>query len=115
MIDPKLPYAYLTTTGRKTRKPRRIEIWFGAKRKDARTIYMISLEGERSHWVRNAYAAPNVKIEIGRKTLRAVARRGSAQEQAPVRKLMRAKYQDSDYDIEQWAKKGLLMAFDIIR
>ena len=115
MIDTKLDYAYLTTKGRVTNKARRIEIWFGAKRRDSRTLYMIAAGGEESHWVQNALANPEVKIRIGKETLRAVVRRVSKLEQKPARQLMRAKYGESDYFDEDWARKGLLMAFDLLR
>lgn len=115
MIDTKLDYAYLTTKGRVTGKARRIEIWFGAKRKDSRTLYMIAAKGEGSHWVQNALANPEVKIRIGKETLRAVARRASKPEQKPARQLMRAKYGDSEYFEEEWARRGVVMAFDVTR
>lgn len=115
MIATKLDYAYLTTKGRVTNKVRRIEIWFGAKRKDSRTLYMIAAGGEESHWVQNALANPEVKIRVGKETLRAVARRASKVEQKPARQLMRAKYGESEYFDEDWARKGLVMAFDVAR
>lgn len=115
MIDTKLDYAYLTTKGRMTGKARRIEIWFGAKRKDSRTVYMIAAGGEGSHWVQNALANRHVKIRIGKETLRAVARRASKLEQKPARAIMRAKYGESEYFDEDWARRNLLLAFDIVR
>lgn len=115
MIDTKLDYAYLTTKGRVTGKAHRIEIWFGAKRKDSRTLYMIAANGEQAHWVQNALANPDVKIRIGKKTLHAVARPAATLEQKPARQIMRAKYGDSEYFDEVWARKNLLMAFDIAR
>lgn len=115
MIDTKPDYAYLTTKGRVTGKARRIEIWFGAKRKDSRTLYIIAANGEGSHWVQNALANPDVKIRIGKVTMRAVARLASKLEQKPARALMRAKYGGSEYFDEDWASRSLLMAFDIVR
>lgn len=115
MIDPKLDYAYLTTKGRVTGKAHRIEIWFGAKRKDSRTLYMIAAGGVQSHWVQNSLANPEVKIRIGKETLRAIARRATKLEQKPARQIMRAKYGSSEYFDEDWARKNLLIAFDVVR
>src|SRR5947209_6898671 len=42
-------YCYLTTTGRVTGRPHRIEIWFGI---DQDTLYMLSGGGERSDWLK---------------------------------------------------------------
>jgi deazaflavin-dependent oxidoreductase (nitroreductase family) len=115
MIDTKLDYAYLTTKGRMTGKARRIEVWFGAKRKDSRTLYMIAANGNGSHWVQNALANPDVKIRIGKVTMQAVARLASTLEQKPARAIMRAKYGESEYFDEDWARKGVVMTFDIMR
>ena len=115
MIDTKLDYEYLTTKGRVTGKARRIENWIGSKRKDSRTLYMIAANGEGSHWVQNALANPDVKIRIGKETLRASARLASKLEQKPARQLMRAKYGASEHFDEDWARGNLVIAFDIVR
>jgi deazaflavin-dependent oxidoreductase (nitroreductase family) len=64
-------YLYLTTTGRRTGRPREIEIWF--TRRDGR-FYLVSERRERSAWVRNLRARPRVKVRVGRRTLPAKAR-----------------------------------------
>ena len=53
---------HLTTTGRRTRQPREIEIWF--TRRDGR-YYVIAEERDRAHWVRNLLADPRVRWRIG--------------------------------------------------
>jgi deazaflavin-dependent oxidoreductase (nitroreductase family) len=65
------PYLYLTTTGRRTGRPREIEIWF--TRRDGR-FYLVSERCERSGWVRNLRALPCVKVRVGRRTFPARAR-----------------------------------------
>jgi deazaflavin-dependent oxidoreductase (nitroreductase family) len=56
-------YLYLTTTGRRTGRPREIGIWF--TRRDGR-FYLVSERRERSGWVRNLRARPRVKVRVGR-------------------------------------------------
>src|SRR5690606_11478240 len=51
------PYAYLTTTGRRTGQPHRIEIWFGV---DEGRMYLLAGGRERSDWVRNLLANAHV-------------------------------------------------------
>src|SRR5262245_17234640 len=53
---------YLTTIGRKTGKPRTIEIWFVRYQ---RCIYLLAEHGRRAQWVRNLGANPDVTIQIG--------------------------------------------------
>jgi deazaflavin-dependent oxidoreductase (nitroreductase family) len=64
-------YAYITTTGRKTRLPRQIEIWFveanGA-------IYILAEHGFKTQWVRNIIAKPEVHVRIGKDEWRGTAR-----------------------------------------
>lgn len=66
MIDARsagdLDYCYLTTTGRHTGTPHRIEIWFGL---GDGVVYILSGGGDRSDWVRNLMISPEVVLEIG--------------------------------------------------
>ena len=55
-------YCYLTTRGRVTGNPHRIEIWFAI---DDRTLYMLSGGGRRSDWVKNLLKSPSVRVEVG--------------------------------------------------
>ena len=57
-----LDYCYLTTTGRHSGEPHRIEIWFALA--DG-IVYLLSGGGERSDWVRNLMISPEVVLEIG--------------------------------------------------
>lgn len=54
-------FCYLTTTGRRTGRPHRIEIWYAA---EGSTLYMLSGGGRSSDWVRNLLADPAVLLEI---------------------------------------------------
>ena len=58
-------FCYLTTSGRITGRPHRVEIWFAMH---SGTVYLLSGDGDRSDWVRNLMVAPDVVVEIdGRK------------------------------------------------
>ena len=65
------PYLYLTTTGRRTGKPRTIEIWFT---EEAGRFYVISELGERSQWARNIRRDPRVAVRVGDHRFFATAR-----------------------------------------
>lgn len=53
-------FIYLTTTGRKTGKPHRVELWFAA----AGGIIYLSHEGRETDWMRNIKNNPEVNFEI---------------------------------------------------
>ena len=64
-------FLYLTTTGRISGQPRKIEIWFierGAR------FYPIAEHRERANWVRNIQAQPQVKVRVGDRHFDATAR-----------------------------------------
>lgn len=64
-------YLYLTTTGRLSGRPRRIEIWF--TRHEGR-YYVIAEHGRRSQWVQNLLADPRVRARVGARSMRGRAR-----------------------------------------
>jgi deazaflavin-dependent oxidoreductase (nitroreductase family) len=55
------PVCYLTTIGRRTGRPHRIEIWFI---EDAGAVYLFSGGGETSDWVRNLLRQPRADLEL---------------------------------------------------
>jgi general stress protein 26 len=55
-------FLYLTTTGHKSGRPHRIEIWFVGI--DSR-YYVISEQYNVSHWVKNIRANPQIHFTIG--------------------------------------------------
>ena len=80
----------VTTTGRRTGKPHRIEIWFGVIDD---TMYLISGNGDGADWYRNALADPDVTVDLGGHTFSARARAvSSPDERRRVGDLMGAKY-----------------------
>jgi deazaflavin-dependent oxidoreductase (nitroreductase family) len=83
-------FAYLTTTGRRSGKPHRIEIWFAIE--DGR-IFLLSGGGERADWVRNIQRNAEVRVQIGSQSTpaRARAARAGAEDQR-ARELLDGKY-----------------------
>lgn len=61
-VDPTATYLYLTTIGRKSGNPHRIEIWFTEHNG---RHYMLSGGGEESHWVKNIRANASVRFSVG--------------------------------------------------
>ena len=98
---------YLTTTGRTSRRPHRIEIWFVAHADGA---YLLS-NSVRADWYRNLETEPSVVLEIDgqrRETsARPVERTDPAN--AVVRPAMVAKYQIGyANDLREWARPRAL-------
>jgi deazaflavin-dependent oxidoreductase (nitroreductase family) len=58
---------YLTTTGRKTLKPRTVEIWFVMSQQ---RVYLLAEHGVKAQWVRNIQANPEARIQIGQHCFR---------------------------------------------
>ncbi len=99
------PYAHLTTIGRRTGRPHRIEIWFAAQ--DGR-VYLLSGGRERADWVRNLQANPQVTVELGDETHAGAARvleAGPAEDRC-ARELLVAKYREGD-DLDEWGRTAL--------
>ena len=90
-VEPK--YLYLTTVGRRSRRPRRIEIWFT---RHESAYYLVAEHGRRSQWVQNLAADPAVRARVGARSFRAHARVvDHAAERdlvSSVRRLSEAKY-----------------------
>ena len=110
-----LAFCYITTTGRRTGKAHRIEIWFAAE-PGSRTIYVLAGGRERADFVRNAVADPRVTVRIGATEGGATARvvAPGTDEDALARRLVLAKYQQpGQADLESWGRSALPVAFDL--
>ena len=115
IADPALAserYCYLTTRGRRTGKPRTIEIWFGL---NSDTLYLLSGGRERSNWVRNLQREPRVTVRIATATYAGRARlvKPDNEEDALARRLVLAKYEPEEPDLAGWAKSALPIAVDL--
>jgi deazaflavin-dependent oxidoreductase (nitroreductase family) len=100
------PYAYLTTIGRRTGEPHRIEIWFAVH--DGR-VYLMSGGRDRADWVRNVMANGQVRFEVGGETYAGSARVVSADEDDDrlARELLVARYATTEDPLADWKKRSL--------
>ena len=105
------PYAYLTTIGRRTGRPHRIEIWFGVQ--EGR-MYLLSGGHDRSDWVRNLQANPRVSIELGDETRIGIARvlEAGTDEDHLARELLVAKYATPTNPLDGWKRRSLPVAVE---
>jgi deazaflavin-dependent oxidoreductase (nitroreductase family) len=106
-----LDYAYLTTTGRHTGDPHRIEIWFALA---DQVVYLLSGGGDRSDWVRNLMISPQVTLQIGERRRSTTARVvGDPDEDALARRLLVEKYSPRYRDdLTDWGRTSLPIAVD---
>ena len=106
-------YLYLTTKGRVSGTPHRIEIWFALS---GATAYLLSGGGERSDWVRNLRADPSVGVRIGDRDLTATARvvDPATEEDDLARRLVFDKYaRGYSGDLTDWRASALPIALDL--
>jgi len=122
-------YAVITVTGRKTGRPRSLTV--RAILADA-TLYVVAALGQNSDWLKNARKMPNVRVKLGRRTRRGVAREVTdATESARARSLYvetTVPYDYVDYvsvqwgwptkqsirrAAEEWIDNGTLVAIDL--
>ena len=100
------PFLYLTTVGRRTGRPHRIEIWFAER---AGRLYLLSGGRDRADWVRNVTANPMVTVELAGETRVGVAHivdPDSADDQL-ARDLLVGKYADTEDGLEAWGRTSL--------
>ena len=104
-------YCYLTTTGRRTGAPHRIEIWYAA---GDNTLYLLSGGGRASDWVQNLIADPDVTVELDGQTRAARARVAEGDEAELARTLVFDKYAPRyDGDLTDWRVRALPIAIDL--
>ncbi len=106
-------FAYLSTVGRKTGRRHRVEIWFAFARG---TVYLLSGGGEDADWVRNARKTPEVRIQIGTRSVAARARLIRPRiEDRRARELLDAKYMGwkPGRRLSSWARGALPIAIDL--
>lgn len=103
-------FAYLTTTGRKSGKSHRIEIWFGVN--DGR-IFLMSGGRDGADWVQNVLANPRVTIEIGEEAISGFATilENDTEADKIARSILVQKY-GADRDLERWGRESLAIAID---
>ncbi len=101
-------YAYVTTRGRNTGRPHRIEIWFVVL--DS-AVWVNSGGRDRSDWVRNLDADPKLELEIGNASWPAEATVHQELGEHPARERLAARYQgwETGQQLSAWATDGLLI------
>src|SRR5215210_677991 len=105
------PFLYLTTVGRRTGRPHRIEIWIAEHN---RRLYLLAAGRERADWVRNLRTNPQVTVELDDETHTGVAQvlqAGTAEDQL-ARKLLLTKYSGTD-DLDEWGRTALPVVIDL--
>jgi deazaflavin-dependent oxidoreductase (nitroreductase family) len=106
-----VPYCYLTTRGRVTGRPHRIEIWFAL---DGATVYLLSGGGDRSDWVKNLRRTPEVTVELGPHAFPGRARVvDDPAEDERARTLVHDKYAGSYGNLSGWRSSALPVAIDL--
>jgi deazaflavin-dependent oxidoreductase (nitroreductase family) len=107
-------FCYVTTTGRTTGSPHRIEIWFAA-RPEHDTIYLLSGGRDRADWVRNLVASPRCSVAIADAQFVGYARVVEGTDEDEIaRTLVHDKYADGD-DLVSWRATALPIAIDLSR
>jgi deazaflavin-dependent oxidoreductase (nitroreductase family) len=106
-------FAYLTTIGRKSGRPHRIEIWFAV---DGRHLYLLSGGGDSADWVKNIRRKGRVRIQVGSRAVGAkarIARVGGEDQRA--RELLDAKYMSwrPGKRLSSWARGSTAVAIDL--
>ncbi|MEL7209326.1 MAG: nitroreductase family deazaflavin-dependent oxidoreductase [Actinomycetota bacterium] len=100
-------YAYLTTTGRRTGRPHRVEIWFAVV--DG-TVWVGSGGGTASDWVANLLAEPQLSLEVGTHRWSATADVHRGLGDHPARARLLDRYGDATAEeLSDWARDCLLV------
>ena len=97
-------FAYLTTIGRRSGQPHRIEIWFAV---DAGDLFLLSGGGDAADWVKNIRRNGHVRIQVGSRSVAGRARIARAgQEDQHARQLLDEKYMDwkPGRKLSSWAR-----------
>lgn len=99
---------YLTTTGRRTGRPHRIEIWF-LEHDDA--VYLFSGGGEASDWVRNVRRDSHVRLELPDRPARPYSATVLDQPDDDLRRRMDARYYGTraEQDLTDWARRSTVV------
>jgi|WetSurMetagenome_2_1015567.scaffolds.fasta_scaffold1152072_1 deazaflavin-dependent oxidoreductase (nitroreductase family) len=107
-------YCYVTTTGRVTGKPHKIEIWFGL---NGNSLYLLSGGMDKSDWVKNMKKNPSVIVRVAKHTFQATARIVmDGKEETMARHLLAEKYQGwkEGKKLSDWGRTALPVALDLI-
>ena len=106
-------FCYLTTTGRSSGRPHRIEIWFTII--DG-SLWVNSGGGRRSDWVKNLIADPTLDVEIGGAHWSAIATVRQDAVGHPARERLAERYQhwQPGQALSEWATNSLLIEIEAV-
>ncbi len=107
-------YCYVTTTGRRSGRPHRIEIWYAA---EGSTLYLLAGGRTSSDWVRNLLVESTVSVERDGQEHMARARvlDDGGDEEQRARALVHGKYAPrSGGDLTGWRDRALPVALDLL-
>lgn len=105
-------FCYLTTVGRVTGRPHRIEIWF-ALVPETRTLYMLAGD-PGSDWVKNLRETPEVAVRISGEAFDGRARVvEDADEDELARGLLVEKYERLPGGLSDWRERALPVGVDL--
>ena len=105
-------FCYVTTTGRNTGRPHRIEIWFALAYD---TFYLLAEGRHEADWVRNMMAKPEVTVQVKDVTFDARARfEHDTEDEEHARRLLATKYQEwtEGAEMSNWARTATLVALE---
>lgn len=123
-------FLLLTHRGRKSGLPRQTVLEVLQHDKTKEIYYVFSGWGEQSDWVRNTEQTPEVTLTVGRRQIKALARRLSPEEAEPVvldyarrypvarrvlPRLMGYKTDGTEEDFAALARLGVVVAFEVLR
>jgi deazaflavin-dependent oxidoreductase (nitroreductase family) len=108
-------FCYLTTVGRSSGRPHRIEIWYARR---GPTVYLLAGGRDDADWVRNLRRTPRAELRFGSDPTAHVVSGRVLDEDQPeadlARQLVFEKY-DSRYggDLRDWRSNALPVALDL--
>jgi hypothetical protein len=99
---------YLTTTGRRTGRPHRIEIWF---LESEGVVHLFAGDGEAADWVRNVRRQPLVGLELPGRPLRRCTASVVEDPEPALRRRMDERYHGTapDGDLTGWAARATVV------
>jgi deazaflavin-dependent oxidoreductase (nitroreductase family) len=107
---PTHPFCYLTTTGRRSGRPHRIEIWFVVEGRD---VWLLTEREPETDWVRNLRLEPAVTLEVAGRRFHARADVVEIEPEHVVRAALATRYASVGDDLADWASEALAVRVSV--